>query len=90
MEESLKESISARNIQRSAYYCGELLLIYLKVGDLVQAYKYACDLLRYSDMQELKEFCDQLKYRIEENVPDVPEELVKKAELIVHRTRVGT
>ncbi|RLI78079.1 hypothetical protein DRP04_10530 [Archaeoglobales archaeon] len=91
-QESLKKSMSTRDFTRSAYYCGELLLIYLRIGDLVQAYKYAVDLTKYAKgdiRNEVERFCTQLKYRIEENIPDVPEELVKLADIIVHRVRVG-
>ena len=88
--ESLKESISTRDFGRSAYYCGELMLINLKIGDLMQAYKYATDLLNYAegDVRELlARFCDELKYRIEVRV-GISEELVKRADFIVHKIRI--
>jgi len=90
--ESLKLSVSKRDFRRSAYYCSELLLLYMKVNDIINAYNYASDLLNYTEgeiKQLIKELCEQLKIRIEYGRKDIPEELIKKAEIIAHKVRVG-
>ncbi|MBW9221687.1 protein kinase [Methanothermococcus sp. SCGC AD-155-C09] len=91
-KESLKLSVSRRDFKRSAYYCSELLLINMKINNMIGAYKYTSDLLNYTDgeiKQEVKELHEHLKYRIENGIEDIPEELIKVAEVIVHRVRVG-
>jgi hypothetical protein len=91
--ESLKKSVSDHDLTRSAYYCGDLLLVNMKTGDLVGAYKYAADLAHYAqgDVKvEAGELADQIHARIEMNISEIPEELVQKADVIVHRVRVET
>ena len=86
----LKESLQEKNLSRSAYYCGELLLINMKVEEIHDAYKYATDLLRYSEgeiKETLEKLCKELKERIENNL-GIPEELIEKAKLIVHKMRM--
>ena len=89
---SLKASVSQHNMKRSAHYCGELLVINMKVGEIVQAYKYATDLVNYAD-GEIKsiaeELCKQLKARVDAGINEIPDELIKKAELIAHKVRLG-
>ncbi|MBW9222776.1 protein kinase [Methanothermococcus sp. SCGC AD-155-C09] len=91
-KESLKLSVSRKDFKRSAYYCCELLLINMKINNMVEAYKYTSDLLNYTEgevKQEVKELNEHLEYRIENGIEDIPEELIKKAEVIAHRVRVG-
>ncbi|MDD4454070.1 MAG: protein kinase [Candidatus Methanomethylophilaceae archaeon] len=88
---SLKESIQVNDLQRSAYYCGDLVLISLKIGDLVSAYKYAADLARYSTGEaraQAIELARQIKARVEMGAQELPEELIQKAEVVVHQVRV--
>ena len=88
---SLKESLTARNVKRSAYYCSELMLLNLKINEPAQAYKYATDLLKYAEGEVkdvLRDLCSQLKIRVEEGIYEIPEELVKKAEFIAHKIRL--
>ncbi|PKL62233.1 MAG: hypothetical protein CVV31_07170 [Methanomicrobiales archaeon HGW-Methanomicrobiales-2] len=88
---SLKESVQANNLQRSAYYCGDLILISMKIGDLVAAYKYAADLARYSAGEtkvQAAELAAQIKMRVEIGAQELPDELIRKAEVIVHQIRV--
>jgi len=89
--ESLKESVQTNDLQRSAYYCGDLVLISMKIGDLVAAYKYAVELARYSagEIQaQAVELAKQIKMRVEMGAQELPDELVQKAEVIVHQVRV--
>ena len=91
--ESLKLSVTKKDFRRSAYYCCELLLLNMKINNILEAYKYALDLLYYSDgkvKEEVQELCNQLKMRIEYGIKDVPEELIKKAEVIAHKIKVGS
>jgi len=89
--ESLKESIQKSDFSRSAYYCGDLVMISMKIGDLVAAYKYAVDLARYSVEEgraQADELAKQIKMRVEMGAQELPDELVQKAEVIVHQVRV--
>ncbi len=89
--ESLKESIQVNDLHRSAYYCGDLVLISMKTGNLVDAYKYAADLARYSAGEaraQAIELTAQIKARVEVGAQELPGELVQKAEVIVHQMRV--
>jgi len=89
--ESLKESIQTKNFQRSAYYCGDLVLISMKIGDLMAAYKYANDLVSYSTGEARKqaiELARQIKARVEMGAQELPGELVRKAVVVVHQIRM--
>jgi len=89
--ESLKESIRVNDLHRSAYYCGDLVLISMKTGNLVDAYKYAADLARYSagEIQaQATELAAQIKMRVEMGAQELPDELIRKAEVIVHQIRM--
>ena len=90
--QSLKMSISQNDMRRSAFYCGDLLIIHLKLGELADAYKYAGDLSRYAhgEIKDLtNEFCTQLEGRIDNGMHDIPAELMKKAEIIAHKVGLG-
>ncbi|ACX72848.1 serine/threonine protein kinase [Methanocaldococcus vulcanius M7] len=89
-KEELKKSITIRDFSRSAFYCGELFLMCLKINDGVNAYKYCGDLIEYAkgeiknDLIKLKEM---IKYRIENKMP-IPEEIISSAEVIVHKIKL--
>lgn len=88
---NLNRSISVKDFSRSAYYAGELFLLYLKLGDLVNGIKYAEDLTHYAGRnvkEELSRLKEQLEIRLENNL-DVPPELIEKAEIIVHKIKLG-
>ncbi|WP_410507226.1 hypothetical protein RSJ42_10375 [Methanosarcina hadiensis] len=64
----------------------------MKLGELETAYKYASDLLHYAqgDVRNItNELCTQLEVRIDNGIYDVPEELMKKAEIIAHKVGLG-
>ncbi|AXI24907.1 hypothetical protein CFE53_01510 [Methanofervidicoccus sp. A16] len=91
--ESLELSITKKDFGRSAYYCSELLLMNMKVNNMVNAYIYASDLLNYANgevKEQIQELCNQLKFRMENGIKDIPEELIKKAEVITHRIKVDS
>ncbi|WP_297073252.1 protein kinase [Thermococcus sp.] len=89
--ESLRESKTLGDVRRATYYLTELLLINMKTNNIGEAYKYASD-LRFYAKGELKEgvekLAEQLKLRLEEGLK-IPPELIEKAEIIVHKIRVG-
>ena len=63
----------------------------MKIGDLTAAYKYAVDLARYSQGEiqaQAAELVAQVQMRVEMGAQELPEELIQKAEVIVHQVRV--
>lgn len=87
---SLNESLITRNYGRSADYCGDLLLVNMKLGGIVGAYKYAADLAQYvsGDVKTLaEEFAEQIRTRMEMNLVTIPDELINKAEILVHKIK---
>ena len=88
--ESLKKSVNVNDKTQSAVYCGELVLITMLTGDIAPAYKYVSDLALYSEgetRQLTLELAGQLKTRLEYGLFEIPDELVKKAEFIVHKAK---
>ncbi|AEK71936.1 Serine/threonine protein kinase [Thermococcus sp. 4557] len=89
--ESLKESKTLGDVGRAKYYLTELLLINLKTNNAREAYKYASDLAFYVKgelKEEVQKLAEQVKFRLEEGL-DIPQELIEKAEIVVHKIRVG-
>jgi hypothetical protein len=61
-------------------------------GDLPMSYKYLLDLVHYSKGNvkvEAQELSEQIKMRMEMGLTEIPDELLQKAELIVHQVSVG-
>jgi len=90
--EMFRQSVSVKDIRRSAYYVGDLIIVNLIIGDLNAAYKYSTDLVVYAkgDTKTLaQELCDHLYIRIQNDVTEVPDELLKKAEFVVHKVLMG-
>jgi eukaryotic-like serine/threonine-protein kinase len=90
--ELLKMSVTAHDNNRSAFYCGDLVMVNLLTGDMKSAYKYLLDFVQYSrgDVKvEAQELCEQIKMRMEMGVTEIPDELIQKAESLVHRAGVG-
>ncbi|MCQ1539515.1 protein kinase [Methanocalculus taiwanensis] len=87
--EELKKSVTAGNVRRAAYYCGELVLTALHTGDLKSAYKYLQDLLVYAKgdvKDDVQSLADTLQFMVE-NEMEVSEDILMKADLLVHRMR---
>ncbi len=81
-----RELERSTDFSRSAYYAGQLLLLYLRLGNAKEAYKYAISIRRYARgkaREELEALIQSLETRISEGLP-VPPELVEKAEVVVH------
>ena len=90
--ELFRQSVSVKDTRRSAYYVGDLIIVNLIIGDLNAAYKYSTDLVEYSkgDAKVLaQELCEHLYIRIQNDVTEVPDELLKKAEFVVHKVLRG-
>ena len=90
--ELLKTSVSVQDHNLSAYYCGDLVMINMLTGDIPTAYKYLLDLVHYSkgDVKlEARELSEQIKMRMEMGIEEIPDELIQKAEIIVHQVSVG-
>ncbi len=90
--ESLRMSVGAKNLRQSAEYCSKLLLANLKSGDLREAYKYATDLVNYSEgevREQVKELSAQIQIRLDNDMDEVPEEIIEAAELIAHKIGLG-
>ena len=67
-------------------------MIGLVTGDIPASYRYLLDLIQYSQgevKEEARELSDQLRIRLNEGITEIPDELIRKAELIVHRVRLG-
>jgi serine/threonine protein kinase/Flp pilus assembly protein TadD len=91
-KESLQMSIGSKNIRQTAILTSQLLLTYLKSGDLHEAYKYATDLVNYSEGEikvQVNELSEQLRMRIDYDSNDVPDEIIKAADLIAHKIGIG-
>ena len=91
--ESLKMSVTANDLRRSAFYCGDLVMVNLLTGDMKSAYKYLLDLVHYSkgDVKvEAQELSEQLKARIDRGFDEIPPELIDKADIIVHKMKLGS
>lgn len=82
---------SQGDMKRSGYYCAELCLVHLKIGDLGEALKYATDLKSYASdrvRSHLGDLASELEYRMQHNM-DATEELLDRAANILHQARMG-
>jgi serine/threonine protein kinase/tetratricopeptide (TPR) repeat protein len=86
--ELLKESVSIQDYNRSAYYCGDLIMVNLLTGDMKSAHKYLLDLVQYSKgdvKMEVQELSEQIKLRMEMGIREIPDELITKAGILIHK-----
>ncbi len=89
LREQLKASVSSGNDSNVTYYCGELVLTALHTGDLKSAYKYLGDLLVYAKgdvKDDVQSLADTMQFMME-NEMEVSEDILMKADLLVHRMR---
>ncbi|HEC88667.1 MAG TPA: hypothetical protein ENI52_05065 [Thermoplasmata archaeon] len=62
----------------------------MKIGELYDAYRYATDLIKYTENEVkeiLEKLCIELKERIENNL-GIHKKLIEKAKIIVHKVRI--
>ena len=88
------KALSRNEGLRAAYYCGELLMVHLRMRKLAQAYKYASDLVNYAEgnlRNYVIKLCDHIKSCLSSRyIPDEEfETLVEYADFIIHKIRVG-
>ncbi|AEO13930.1 protein kinase [Thermococcus sp. AM4] len=91
-KEALKRSITLNDAPRAAFYAGKLMLMFLKMGNLREAYKYASDLKFYARGElsgDVEALAEQIKVRLEEGLNFAGEELLAKAEVIAHKVGLG-
>jgi len=89
--ESLKLSIGAGNMKRSAFYCAELCLVQARLGDVKEALKYASDLKKYAGGEVRKDvdaLVEGLKYRMESDM-EINEDMFDRMEVVLHQVRMG-
>ena len=87
----IKKCQDVNDQSKSAYFCGELLLVKMKIGDKQDAYKYASDLLKYAQdniKDELDSLCKDLEAIIENNL-DINDQVIEKADIIMHKIRIN-
>ncbi len=90
--ELLKTSVSGKDYNRSAYYCSDLVMINMLTGDIATSYKYLLDIVHYSkgDIKaQAQELSEQIKMRLDLGLTEIPDELIQKAEIIVHQVSIG-
>ena len=90
--EQLTMSVSTHDFRKSAFYCGDLVMVNLLTGDIATAYKYLSDLATYAEGEvkaEAMELSEQIRNRMEYGIAEIPDELIKKAEIIVHKVSAG-
>jgi tetratricopeptide (TPR) repeat protein len=90
--ESLKISTTAHDYSRAAHLTGALVLTHLRTGDLANAYNYLQDLTHYAHgdvKSKAQELSEQVELRMEMGLSEIPEELIQKAESIIHEIDRG-
>ena len=88
--EQLTMSVSSHDLRKSAFYCGDLVMVNLLTGDIATAYKYLSDLATYAEgdvKADAMELSEQIRTRMEYGLTEVPDELIQKADFIVHKVR---
>jgi hypothetical protein len=88
-----KESLgkSQGDMKRSRYYCAELCLVHLMIGDLGGALKYGRDLDRYAGEEakrELAGILEEVEFRTKEG-QGTSDELVQRVAIVLHQVKMG-
>ncbi len=89
---ALKKSVNVKDFRRSSLYCGDLVIFSMQKGDLAAAYMYVSDFVNYArgdTKEDASELLNQIRFRIEQGITEPPEELMQKAEFIVHKVRLN-
>lgn len=89
-----KESLgkSQGDMKRSRYYCAELCLVHLMIGDLGGALKYGRDLDRYAGEEakrELAGILQEVEFRTKEG-QGTSDELVQRVAIVLHQVKMGS
>ena len=88
-----KDSLSKSqgDMKRSGYYCAELCLVHLRVGELGEALKCALDLTHYASEQmkaDIADLISELEFRSKEDMV-ISEEFLERATIVLHQARMG-
>jgi superfamily I DNA and/or RNA helicase len=89
---ALKKSVNVKDFRRSSLYCGDLVIFSMQKGDLAAAYMYVSDFVNYArgdTKEDASELLNQIRFRIEQGITEPPEELMQKAEFMVHKVRLN-
>jgi|GEM_PF-2784049 len=82
---------STGDIKRSCIYCGDLVLIHAKLGDVESALKYAIDMKNYAGDKwgdEMEDIAKQLEYLVSRTQP-IGNELMTKIIVVAHQMKMG-
>ncbi|MFQ5975417.1 MAG: sister chromatid cohesion protein PDS5 [Candidatus Hydrothermarchaeales archaeon] len=82
---------SRDDMKRSTYYCAELFLLNVKLGEASESMKYCHDLKRYSGervKKEVDKLSEELEHRLKEGL-GISNEFAEKAEVIVHQIKMS-
>lgn len=88
LKETMKRSMSMNNTGKAVYYCADLILINMKMGDLPKAYSYLLDLIKLMPEENRQSFEDlslEVKMRIEHNLNEISEDLIIRSEIMIHQ-----
>ena len=82
---------SAGNLKRSCIYCGDLVLLHAKLGNVEDALKFAVDMKNYSQdgvSDELEDIVNQMDYLAGRKQP-IGDELMTKIGVVLHQLKMG-
>ncbi|UUX93734.1 protein kinase domain-containing protein [Methanoplanus endosymbiosus] len=88
LKQTMKKSLSLNNTGKAVYYCADLIMINLKMGDLPKAYSYILDIIRLIPEDKQKEFTDlskEIGMSIEYGVDEVSDDLLIRSEVLIHQ-----
>ncbi len=88
-KKSLKKS--SGNLRRSCFYCGNLVEVHAKIGNVEEALKYAINMKNYAGKQyndQVEDIINRLDYCVERKQP-VGDKLLAKIGVILHQVKMG-
>jgi hypothetical protein len=93
LKESLRMSVSAQNMKRSAFYCAEICLIHARLGEIEDVMMYLKDIRNYASEEvkiDVAELLEELERRKGMSSEDkISEEFVGRLKDVLHQVRVG-
>ena len=93
LKESLRMSVSAHNMKRSAFYCAEICLIHARLGEIDDVTIYLTDMQNYASDEvktEVTELLEELERRKSMSSKEkISEEFVSRLKNVLHQVRIG-
>jgi serine/threonine protein kinase/WD40 repeat protein len=86
---SLERSVG--DLKRSCIYCGDLVLLHARIGDVEDALKYAVDMMNYTKKEfkeDLEDIVKQLDY-LAGRKQQIGDELMTRIKVILHQLKMG-